>query len=179
MHFGRFVAVVALVGIGVGVGYLSAQDRGGGGELTAEDRLDIQDLYWRYAHGQNFADPELFASAFSEDGVFRVSPTRAAVGREEIAEFISGSMAGRTGDSGRRHWHNGWRITPTPEGARGRVYWLVFDHDKGAPVPGLPVDGQLSPQFRSTGVYEDVYVKTPEGWRFKSRTLHWDEAPAN
>ena len=179
MHMGRFVAVVVLVGLGVGVGYLSAQDRGSSGELTAEDRLDIQDLYWRYAHGQNFADAELFASAFTEDGVFRVSPTQASVGRAEIAEFISGSFAGRVGDSGRRHWHNGWRITPSPEGARGRVYWLVFDHDKGDPVPGLPVDGQLGPQFRSTGVYEDVYVKTPEGWRFKSRTLNWDEAPAD
>ena len=78
----RYVAAVVLVGLGVGVGYLSAQDRGSRGELTAEDRLAIQDLYWRYAHGQNFADAELFASAFSEDGVFRVSPTRAAVGRE-------------------------------------------------------------------------------------------------
>ena len=179
MHMGRFVAGVVLVGLGVGVGYLSAQDHGTRGTLTAEDRLEIQDLYWLYAHGQNFADAELFASAFSEDGVFRVSPTRAAVGREEIAELISGSMAGRVGDSGRRHWQNAWRITPSPEGARGRVYWLVFDHGQGDPVPGLPVDGRRGPQFRSTGVYEDVYVKTSEGWKIKSRTLNWDETPAD
>ena len=171
--------VLGVVLVGFGIGYLSAQDRGSPGELTAQDRLDIQDLYWRHAHGQNFADAELFASAFSEDGVFRVSPSRAAVGRDEISELIAGSFAGRVGDSGRRHWQNGWRITPSPEGARGRVYWLVFDVGKGDPVPGLPVDGRRGPQFRSTGVYEDVYVRTPEGGRIQSRTLNWDEAPAD
>ena len=171
--------VVGVVLVGFGIGYLSAQDRESQGALTAQDRLDIQDLYWWYAHGQNSADAELFASAFTEDGVFRVSATQAVVGRDEIAEFISGSFAGRVGDSGRRHWHNAWRITPSPEGARGRVYWLVFDVDKGDAVPGLPVDGPRAPQFRSTGIYEDVYVKTPEGWRIQSRTLNWDEAPAD
>ena len=121
MRAWRFVIGVVLVGLGAGAGYLLVQERDGAGQLTAQDRLDIQDLYWRYAHGQNFADAELFASAFTEDGVFRVSPTRAAVGRDEIAELISGSLAGKGGDSGRRHWQNGWRITPSPEGARGRA----------------------------------------------------------
>ena len=171
----RFVAGAVLVGLGVGVGYLAAQDREGAGRLTAQDRLDIQDLYWVYAHGQNFADARLFASAFTADGVFRVSPTQAAVGRDAIAKQIAGSFAGKTGDSGRRHWQNAWRITPSPEGARGRVYWLVFDVGKGDQVPGLPVDGPRAPSFRSTGYYEDVYAKTPEGWRIKSRTLNWDE----
>ena len=50
--------VLGVVLVGFGIGYLSAQDRGSPGELTAQDRLDIQDLYWRYAHGQNFADAD-------------------------------------------------------------------------------------------------------------------------
>ena len=54
-------------------------------------------------------------------------------------------------------------------GSRSRV-------GTGDPVTGLPVDGHRGPSFRSTGYYEDVYVKTAEGWRFKSRTLNWDEA---
>jgi hypothetical protein len=175
----RVVVGVVLIGLGTSAGYLTAQDRGGAGRLTAQDRLDIQDLYWTYAHGQNFADARLFASAFAEDGVFRISPTRAAVGRDQIAALIAESFAGKKGDSGRRHWQNSWRITPSPEGAQGRVYWLVFDIGKGAAVPGLPVDGPRGPEFRSTGVYEDVYVKTPDGWRIKSRTLNWDEARSN
>jgi hypothetical protein len=107
----RFVAGFVLVGLGAGAGYLTAQDRGAAGRLTAEDRLDIQDLYWIYAHGQNFADAKVFASAFTEDGVFRISPTRAAVGRDQIAALIAESFAGKVGDSGRRHWQNAWRIT--------------------------------------------------------------------
>ena len=176
MFWRRPLAVVALLGLGVGIGYLSAQERGDRGVLTAQDRLDIQDLYWRYAQGHDFRDAELVASAFAEDGVFRVSPTRATVGRKEIFESLSGGFAGGPVDSGRRHWQNAWRITPTPEGARGRVYWFALEVGTGDPVTGLPVDGHRGPSFRSTGYYEDVYVKTAEGWRFKSRTLNWDEA---
>lgn len=176
MFWRRSLAVVALVGLGAGIGYLYAQDRGGPGKLTAQDRLDIQELYWRYAHGHDFRDAELVASAFAEDGVFQVSPTRATVGRKEIFESLSAGFAGRGADSGRRHWQNAWRITPTPEGARGRVYWFALEVGTGDPIDGLPVDGHRGPSFRSTGFYEDVYVKTAEGWRFKSRTLNWDEA---
>ena len=176
MLWRRLLAVVVLMGLGAGIGYLYAQDRGGPGALTAQDRLDIQDLYWRYAHGHDFRDAELVASAFAEDGVFRVSPTSAVAGRDEIAESLSKGFAGRSSDSGRRHWQNAWRITPSPEGARGRVYWFALEVGTGDPVTGLPVDGHRGPSFRSTGYYEDVYVKTAEGWRFKSRTLNWDEA---
>ena len=167
--------VVALVALGAGIGYLYAQDRGAPGKLTAEDRLDIQELYWRYAHGHDFRDAELVASAFAEDGVFRASPTSAVAGREAIAESLAAGFAGRSPDSGRRHWQNAWRITPTQEGARGRVYWVALEVGTGDPVLNLPVDGHRGPRFRSTGYYEDVYVKTAEGWRFQSRALNWDE----
>ena len=45
MLWRRLLAVAALVALGAGIGYLYAQDRGGvAGNLTAQDRLDIQDL---------------------------------------------------------------------------------------------------------------------------------------
>lgn len=175
MFLRRALAVVALVALGAGIGYLYAQDRGGPGKLTAEDRLDIQELYWRYAQGHDFRDAELVASAFAKDGVFRSSRGRAVEGRAAIAESLGRGFAGRGPDSGRRHWQNAWRITPTEGGARGRVYWVALEVGTGDPVPNLPVDGHRGPRFRSTGYYEDVYVKTGEGWRFKSRTLNWDE----
>jgi hypothetical protein len=51
-------------------------------------------------------------------------------------------------------------IEPSPEGAIGKSY-IVY--------PG--VQGQHSdPQHSGiVGGYQDVYVKTPQGWRFKSR----------
>ena len=136
----RTLAVLALVALGAGLGYLYAQDRGGPGKLSAEDRLDIQELYWRYAQGHDFRDAELVASAFAEDGVFRSSPDRAVTGRAAIAESLGRGFAGRGPDSGRRHWQNAWRITPTAEGARGRVYWVALEVGTGDPIPNLPVD---------------------------------------
>ena len=62
------VAVIALVGFGAGVWYISAQGSGSAssGALTAQDYADIQQLYWRYNHGADFRDADLFASAFTE-----------------------------------------------------------------------------------------------------------------
>jgi hypothetical protein len=46
-------------------------------------------------------------------------------------------------------------IVPTPEGAKGTSYLLM-------------IDGPAN-QIYWAGWYEDVYVKTSVGWRFKSR----------
>jgi hypothetical protein len=59
-------------------------------------------------------------------------------------------------------------VTPTPEGAAGRAYVAIYD-------PGKL--GQ-SPDAGHGGFYDDVYVKTPQGWRFKKRTYYegkWGE----
>ena len=48
-------------------------------------------------------------------------------------------------------------IEPAPGGATGKVYLIAIGLD------GEP--GKVEAQGR----YEDVYVKTPQGWRFKSR----------
>jgi hypothetical protein len=47
-------------------------------------------------------------------------------------------------------------ITPSPEGATGRIYLLQM----GIKGPG---------SIERHGGYEDVYVKTAAGWRIKSR----------
>ena len=158
------VAVIALVGFGAGVWYISAQGSGSAssGALTAQDYADIQQLYWRYNHGADFRDADLFASAFTDDAVFKTGPEQEHTGRDKIAAFMSGSLSGQVGDAGRRHWNSSWRITPSAEGARGRTYWLVLDVSTGEAT------------HSSTGYYDDVYVKTPDGWRIKSRTLNGD-----
>jgi hypothetical protein len=52
-------------------------------------------------------------------------------------------------------------ITPTPEGAVGKAYVTVIEFGDGK-KPGVVEMG---------GHYEDVYVKTAAGWRFKTRTF--------
>ena len=49
-------------------------------------------------------------------------------------------------------------IDPAPGGATGKVYLIAIGLD------GEP--GKVEAQGR----YDDVYVKTPQGWRFKTRT---------
>jgi len=48
-------------------------------------------------------------------------------------------------------------ITPTAEGATGRVYLMQL----GVKGPG---------SIERHGGYEDIYVKTAQGWRIKQRT---------
>ena len=65
------------------------------------------------------------------------------------------------------HWNSGWVITPTSGGAKGRLYYLRVNVSTGRPVVG------------GSGHYEDVYVKTSDGWRIKERRgisdtgMHW------
>jgi SnoaL-like domain len=129
--------------------------------LTAEDRLEIQELLHRYMFildsGENHNNGYDYADLYTEDGSFGDH----AKGREALAR-----AAGRTSDGGcspahRRgpqnqiHINVGEIIVPTPEGATGISYLLM-------------IDGPAN-QIYWAGWYEDVYVKTPKGWRFKSR----------
>ena len=49
-------------------------------------------------------------------------------------------------------------IEPSPGGATGKVYLIAIGLDG---VPG---------KVEAQGYYQDEYVRTPQGWRFKSRT---------
>ena len=50
---------------------------------------------------------------------------------------------------------------PTPEGAAGKTYVTVIEFG----------DGKKPPVVEMGGHYEDVFVKTAAGWRFKTRTF--------
>jgi hypothetical protein len=63
-------------------------------------------------------------------------------------------------------------IQPTPEGAVGKEYLLLII-PTGEVRNGRPI-AAVSPFH-----YEDVYRKTPAGWRFKTRkTVSREERPA-
>ena len=54
-------------------------------------------------------------------------------------------------------------ITPTPEGATGKMLTYVIDIGEGQGKPSTILTGAH---------YEDAYVRTPDGWRIKSRTVY-------
>ena len=56
-------------------------------------------------------------------------------------------------------------IEPTPEGAKGRGYWMLLNVVEGPPQP------------LATGYHEDTYVKTADGWRIKTRKATRGVAP--
>jgi SnoaL-like protein len=136
--------------------------------LTERDRVEIQELVARYARALSTCAAKEYAELFTPDGVFVTDDFRGArhrelygksgrlVGRAKLMELVeteefclspkANAPAGPAGGSAARPAPT-VTIEPSPEGARGT-----------APLG-------------NGGHYEDVYVKTSEGWRFKSRTV--------
>jgi hypothetical protein len=64
---------------------------------------------------------------------------------------------------GGRHFTANLTVTPTPDGARGSCYLLLFD---ARHVPAT---------LTETAIYDDTLVRTPQGWRFKKRVVWRDD----
>ncbi len=139
-------------------------------ELTALDYIEIQQLVAKYAraidtcsnNGYDYAD------LYTADGVFLPMVNGKSItgiqGREKLAEVSGGGSKGCKNvgwiKQGVHHIYVNHIITPTPEGATGTVDMMMI---------GLGGDPN---KIENDGYYEDLYVKTPQGWRFKQRTHH-------
>jgi hypothetical protein len=139
-------------------------------ELTALDYIEIQQLVAKYArfidtcsnNGYDYAD------LYTADGVFLPMVNGKSItgiqGREKLAEVSGGGSKGCKNvgwiKQGVHHIYVNHIITPTSEGATGTVDMMMI---------GLGGDPN---KIESDGYYEDTYVKTAQGWRFKQRTHH-------
>ena len=173
----KMLRVVA-VGVVLTVVAVAAQQKSGGGApakmttLTPQDYFDIQQLVNRYAfaidtcsnNGYDYAD------LYAPDGAFYWGVgARVSIGREQLAEAAGGGTLGcqklqrATPEKPlATHVTVNLVIEPSPEGATGKSY-LVY--------PGVRGIGADPDHSGHVGGYQDVYVKTPLGWRFKTR-LH-------
>jgi hypothetical protein len=139
------------------------------GTLTTQDYIDIQQLVNRYADaidycGNNGYD---YADLYTDDGYFAPSMNGKVgtkfQGRERLAAAAGGgvnkckSKQGIAWDKMSRHVYLNHVITPTADGAKGKVDLLVA---------GRAGDRYV---MEIQGYYEDEYAKTPKGWKFKSR----------
>jgi len=147
-----------------------AQSAAARAELTALDYVQIEQLIAKYAraidscsnNGYDYAD------LFTADGAFVPSfdgkPGNAIQGRERLAAISGGGTNGCKNvpwiEQGVRHIYTNHVITPSAEGATGVVDMLMI---------GLGGDPN---KIEYDGYYEDTYVKTPQGWRFKQRVHH-------
>jgi hypothetical protein len=139
-------------------------------ELTALDYIEIQQLVAKYAraidtcsnNGYDYAD------LYTPDGIFQPDVPGLSIppiqGREALAE-VSGGGSNKCEnvawiEQGIRHVYSNHIITPSPEGATGTVDMMMIGLD-GDPY-----------KIAHDGFYDDIYVKTDDGWRFKQRTHH-------
>ena len=163
-----FVAALALTG---SLPETVATARAQPGGLSALDYQEITQLINRYAYGidtcaNNGYD---YANLFTEDGEFIDRNSDAgfaaggrvlAHGRDALAELVGGGSRGCRTKLVWTDWSHlmlNHEITPTADGATGRIYLVQL---------GMEGPGSVARH----GGYEDVYVRTVDGWRIKSRT---------
>jgi SnoaL-like protein len=126
--------------------------------LSAADYVEIQQLVARYSYAVDMhgGDGSAYAALFTPDGSFGAQAT----GTARLAELAAKTNTDRSGPAFTRHFVTNVVIKPSPDGATGRSYLVALDISEDA-KPTTILHG---------GHYDDVYVKTSQGWRIKSRT---------
>ena len=132
--------------------------------LTAEDRAQIQELTARYATALASCASDEYASLFTADGKFISDDFRGPkhrslygpnggtlVGHAKLKELVETEEFCMPPDPKRAarapRTAPNVVIVPAPEGARGTI------------------------SLANNGRYEDLYVRTDQGWRFKVRQV--------
>ena len=136
--------------------------------LGEKDRAEIRALVARYADALSSCAADEYASLFTADGTFTSDDFRGAKhremygpratlrGRDQLMQLVRTEefcLDGRKRQAAAPRQAPAVTIQPAAEGARG-----------SAPIG-------------ADGRYDDVYVKTAQGWRFKSRTVTMPSPP--
>jgi hypothetical protein len=153
MHFRTLAAWVVVLSIPGAAQSLRGATRAS--TLTAEDRAEIQQLMSRYARALGTCAAEEYANLFAEpDGYFASGPRGQVRGRKKLIELVESEPHCRSAAAGGRE-------------GRGFNGPTVIVEPSAAGATGVTVSGNNG----AGGHYEDVYVKTAQGWRFKSRAF--------
>ncbi|WP_439677232.1 nuclear transport factor 2 family protein [Embleya sp. MST-111070] len=134
------------------------------------DRSELRNVVQIYAHGADRRKPDLVASMFTPEGRLVIhrdpgstEPPAVRAGRAEIAR----ALASLDRYLVTTHLIANQLITFTPDGNRadGETYCTahhIYESD------GVRRDRVMSIR------YLDTFVRTDEGWRIETRTLHCD-----
>jgi hypothetical protein len=133
-------------------------------ELSAQDYVDIQNLYARYNHMSDAGDAEGYASCFTDDGVLQIDPLGVTVHGRASLIIYKQKDAARRGGRYRRHWNGSLLLEQLDaDTVRGRCY---FHGENG--TPGEP------PVLADAGIYEDRIVRVAGAWKFARRHITLD-----
>ena len=137
--------------------------------LSAMDYVEIQQLVNKLSFALDYCTNggRDFADLFIDGGTFTVDngdgkPTQMST-RDELIKLAAGpdcTARANPPSSYILHLSEGLVIEPTADGARGQSYAIY--PAKAGKYLREDVAGQL-------GIYHDEYVKTADGWRFRSR----------
>lgn len=125
--------------------------------LTPQDYIDIQQLVSSYAYALdgNTDNGATYASLFAPGAVFGRPRTE---GRDNLAALANTQPRGANYV---RHFITNHVIEPAPGGAIGREYAVIIDIGENGNPGRIALGGR----------YDDEYVRTPQGWKFKTRTF--------
>jgi len=126
--------------------------------LTALDYIEIKQLVSRYAYAVDTGadNGNVYASLFAPDGAFADRTGRETKDREALVAL---ARRNTRGPQSAFHFIVNHVIEPTSDGAVGKEYLVQLRIG----------EGEKPNDIFGGGHYEDVYVKTPDGWRFKRR----------
>jgi hypothetical protein len=133
--------------------------RAAGPELTAQDRADIEQLVAGYAKALGTCQAEDYANLFAPDGGYFFSTIRGEVATH--AALVAMVQSER-------------QCNPNPNApARGAA---TNASPAPRPVPAVTIESTADgakgvASLGNAGSYEDLYVKTSKGWRFKGRSV--------
>ncbi len=125
--------------------------------MSVADELAIRALVARYADAVCRRDPAAWAATWAQDCRWDLGGGRVTSGRSETLNLYLTAVA-------KYDWVGQVVTTGLVEvdGDRATGWWYLIEFNQRAQG-----DGTLH-----LGHYDDEYVRTQDGWRFASRTMH-------
>jgi hypothetical protein len=130
---------------------------------TLEDREAIRELLARYCFLLDGYQLREFAALFTAGGEW-ISRNGTAVGPQAIEELLRALVPEPAPGKRRKHFTTNLIIELSGDTATVVSNFLVMR------------DSEAGPAISVAGTYDDVVVRTSEGWKFKSRRLSHDIA---
>jgi hypothetical protein len=135
--------------------------------LTTADRLDLIELIHRLCQALDLSRPADFAAVFAPGGVYQAVSSIASgeqprfrhEGSAELLAFAEAAVAKRKGLG--RHWTGDVVLTETDAGASAVSYVMFIEINPDTKERRIAI----------SGTHRDAFTRTPDGWRFTSRTV--------
>jgi ketosteroid isomerase-like protein len=130
---------------------------------TLADRLELLEVYSRYAIGMDRGDRDTFASAWADDAVWICTElNQNLVGKDAILAYFDGGpgkAATLPAVGGNLRLCGNQVLDIDGDSATGRAEFIAFRYTAGAMHP------------YTMGHYVDRFVRTPQGWRIAHRDM--------